>query len=156
VIAPAARFDIAQGNVVGAALAFAGMDQGAGMIDHDILDALRDVRDPELGVSIVDLGLIYRAERTRSGIHVAMTMTAPSCPVSEMLVEDVRRALRGRFRETPAIDVALVWDPPWSPARMTDAARRQLGWGVKADLKSASIQPAPSWTSRLFGSLTRH
>jgi metal-sulfur cluster biosynthetic enzyme len=127
------------------------MEPQADTIDRDILDALRDISDPEIGVSVVDLGLVYSAERTSAGIHVAMTMTTPSCPVSDMLIGDVRDALRRQFPETPGIDVVLVWDPPWSPARMNDAARSQLGWRPKP-----ASQPAPSWTSRFFGSLTRH
>jgi metal-sulfur cluster biosynthetic enzyme len=84
------------------------------------------VNDPEIGVSIVELGLVYRAERNPEGIEVALTLSTPSCPLSEMLVEDVREALRRRFSDAPTIHVELVWDPPWTPDRMSETARRLL------------------------------
>ena len=96
------------------------------MDDHDVLQALRSVNDPEIGMNIVDLGLVYRAERKPEGIEVALTLSTPSCPMSEMLVEEAREALRAQFADTPSIRVELVWDPPWTPDRMSEAARRQL------------------------------
>ena len=96
------------------------------MNDPDVLQALRDVIDPEVGVSIVDLGLVYRAARTLDAIAVALTPSTPSCPLSEMLVEQAREALQARFADVSSIEVELVWDPPWTPDRMSDAARRQL------------------------------
>ena len=100
--------------------------------EPDILDALKQIIDPELGISIVDLGLVYRAEWTKSGINVALTVTAPSCPIGEMLVEEAKTALRVRFSDMASIHVELVWDPPWSPDRMSEEARRQLGWSPAA------------------------
>jgi metal-sulfur cluster biosynthetic enzyme len=97
------------------------------MHEDEVIEALRTVNDPELGMSIVDLGLVYRAERTPDGISVALTMTTPTCPLSELMLEDARVALRNRFPDAGAIEVSLVWDPPWSPDRMSEAARRQLG-----------------------------
>lgn len=97
------------------------------MDDADVLEALRAVNDPELGINIVDLGLVYRAERRSDGISVAMTLSTPTCPLSEMMLEEAREALAARFPEVHAIDVELVWEPPWSPERMSPAARRQLG-----------------------------
>ena len=96
------------------------------MNDPDVLQALRDVIDTEVGVSIVDLGLVYRAARTPDAIAVALTPSTPSCPLSEMLVEQAREALQARFAGVSSIEVELVWDPPWTPDRMSDAARRQL------------------------------
>ena len=92
----------------------------------DVLQTLRSVIDPELGINIVDLGLVYRAERKDEAIEVDLTMSTPSCPLAEMLVEEAREALRARFPEA-AIQVELVWDPPWTPDRMTEDARDQLG-----------------------------
>ena len=96
------------------------------MSDPDLLQALRGVDDPEVGVNIVDLGLVYRAERKPDGIEVALTLSTPSCPLSEMLIEQARDALQARFPDVPAIHVELVWDPPWTPDRMSEIARRQL------------------------------
>ncbi len=97
------------------------------MNDHDVLQALRGVNDPEIGINIVDLGLVYRAERRPEGIEVALTLSTPSCPLSEMLVEEAREVLQTRFVDAPSIHVELIWDPPWTPDRMSEAARRQLG-----------------------------
>lgn len=97
------------------------------LIDGDFIPALREVVDPEVGVNIVDLGLVYRAEWVAGGISVLMTMTSPSCPMAEMLVDDVRSALHRKFPDATAT-VEICRDPPWSPARMSEAGRRQLGW----------------------------
>ena len=94
--------------------------------DPDLLQALRGVDDPEIGMSIVDLGLVYRAERKPDGIEVALTLSTPSCPLSEMLIEQAREALQARFPDAPAIHIELIWDPPWTPDRMSETARRLL------------------------------
>jgi metal-sulfur cluster biosynthetic enzyme len=94
--------------------------------DPDVLQALRGVNDPEIGMSIVELGLVYRAGRTHEGVDVALTLSTPSCPLSEMLIEEARDALQTRFPDVPAIRVELVWDPPWTPDRMSEAARQLL------------------------------
>ncbi|WP_046868532.1 metal-sulfur cluster assembly factor [Microvirga massiliensis] len=96
-------------------------------LDPDVLDCLSDVLDPEIGLSIVDLGLVYRAERTANGIDVAMTLTTRSCPLGEMITEDARERLYRRFQDCPRVDVSLVWDPPWHPDRVTDRGRELLG-----------------------------
>jgi metal-sulfur cluster biosynthetic enzyme len=97
------------------------------MDDTDVLQALRTVNDPEIGINIVDLGLVYRAERGPEGIAVALTLSTPTCPLSEMMLEEAQEALRARFPQAHSINVELVWDPPWSPERMSEAARRRLG-----------------------------
>ena len=93
--------------------------------DSDILDVLRGIIDPEIGINIVDLGLVYRAERTPEAIDVAMTMTTRACPLGEMMLEEAKAALSERF---PGLRVAvsLVWDPPWTPAMMTLQGRESL------------------------------
>ncbi len=98
------------------------------MTDDDVLAALRGVIDPELGINIVDLGLVYHAAWSATGIEIALTMTSRSCPLGEMLMEDVKRALQTRFPDARAIQVELVWSPPWSLDRLTDEGKRQLGW----------------------------
>ncbi|MFN3746587.1 MAG: metal-sulfur cluster assembly factor [Hyphomicrobiaceae bacterium] len=96
-------------------------------MDDDILTALKAVIDPELGINIVDLGLVYQATRSESGIHIALTMTTPACPLGEMMSEEIKRVLRERFPDARDTRVDLVWDPPWSPELMTEESRRQLG-----------------------------
>jgi metal-sulfur cluster biosynthetic enzyme len=90
-------------------------------------DALREVLDPEVGVNVVDLGLVYGVAADENGTRVDLTMTTPACPLGETLISDTKAALRRSGAPEP-IAVELVWDPPWSPARMTPAAKRQLGW----------------------------
>jgi metal-sulfur cluster biosynthetic enzyme len=96
-------------------------------MNEDILAALKTVIDPEFGVNIVDLGLIYEAVRNANGIDVALTMTTPACPLGEMMREEIKLALHARFPDTPAVRVELVWDPPWSPELISEESRRQLG-----------------------------
>ncbi len=95
-------------------------------MNDDILVALKEVMDPELGLNVVDLGLVYRAERRPDGIQVTMAMTSPACPLGELIVEDARLALQARFPDVASIEVELVREPAWTPDRMTDAGRRQL------------------------------
>jgi metal-sulfur cluster biosynthetic enzyme len=97
------------------------------MNDDDVLSALKQVIDPELGINIVDLGLVYRAERIGDVVAVRMTMTTPSCPLGEMLLEEVRGALHEKYPQAAQVSVELVWEPAWSAELMSPAARRQLG-----------------------------
>lgn len=103
------------------------------MNDANILRALKEVHDPELGINIVDLGLVYRAERTREGIVVEMTMTTPTCPIGEMMVMQAETALQRHFPDVEVVRVHLLWDPPWSPDMMTEEGRRALNGPDRAD-----------------------
>lgn len=96
-------------------------------MDDDILTALKAVIDPELGINIVDLGLVYSATRSTNELYVALTMTTPACPLGEMMSEEIKRVLGERFPDAQNVRVELVWDPPWSPDLMTEESRRQLG-----------------------------
>jgi metal-sulfur cluster biosynthetic enzyme len=96
-------------------------------MNDDVLAALKTVIDPELGVNIVDLGLVYRAERSVNGINIELTMTTPACPLGEMMSEEIKLVLRNRFPDVADVAVAIVWDPPWSPELMSEESRRQLG-----------------------------
>jgi metal-sulfur cluster biosynthetic enzyme len=92
-----------------------------------VLDALRQVVDPELGINIVDLGLVYGTELRDGQVHVRMTMTTPACPMEELLMEMVHSAILRELPEARSVEVDLVWDPPWGPEMMSDAAKAQLG-----------------------------
>ncbi|MGE3152842.1 MAG: metal-sulfur cluster assembly factor [Nitrospiraceae bacterium] len=98
-------------------------------LQTQVLDALRQVVDPELGVNIVDLGLVYGTEVRDSQVHVRMTMTTPACPMEELLMEMVHSAILRELPEARSVEVDLVWDPPWRPDMMSDAAKAQLGRG---------------------------
>jgi FeS assembly SUF system protein len=96
-------------------------------LERGVIEALRTVYDPEIPVNIYDLGLIYELDITPEGaVSVKMTLTAPGCPVAQTFPAEVEARVRAVPGVTDAI-VELVWEPPWSQDRMSDAARLQLG-----------------------------
>ena len=99
--------------------------------EPDIREALRQVLDPEIGVNIVDLGLVYRIEVDGARVRIAMTMTSPACPLADYLKELVRSAIRDRLPDVANVDIVVEWEPPWDPDMMSDEARRQLGEGER-------------------------
>lgn len=94
---------------------------------EEILDALRDVIDPEIGINIADLGLVYSAQERDGQIQVTMTMTTAACPMGNMLKDQARNAIKRKFQDIKSVDVELVWAPPWNPGMMSEAAKRKLG-----------------------------
>ncbi len=96
--------------------------------DDAVREALREVEDPEAGMNIVDLGLVYLIEVGDRSVHVEMTMTTAACPMADMITENAHRAIAAISPSDAAIDVELVWDPPWSPDKMTGVARDHFGW----------------------------
>ncbi|MEM1062818.1 MAG: metal-sulfur cluster assembly factor [Planctomycetota bacterium] len=92
----------------------------------EMYDALKEVIDPELMVNIVDLGLVYALEQTDRHVGVDMTLTSPACPAGPELVGKVKAAIEG-FDDVDEASVKLVMDPPWTPERMTEDAKDQLG-----------------------------
>lgn len=98
------------------------------MIDRDaLMAALKNVYDPELGVNVVDLGLIYGIEQQDGTIQVDMTMTTPGCPLHESLLQGVGDAL-SIFPGVERVEVRLVWEPIWTPDRISPEGRQALGW----------------------------
>jgi metal-sulfur cluster biosynthetic enzyme len=91
-----------------------------------VLDALRQVIDPEIGCNLVDLGLIYDVAITGTKVKVTMTLTTPGCPMHESLCAGVQAAVLNLAGVDEA-EVELVWDPPWHPAMMTDLGRAATG-----------------------------
>lgn len=89
--------------------------------------ALLEVDDPEVGVDIVNLGLFRGWELDGDNLHVRITATSPACPVGPHIVDMARDALAFAFPDH-ACSAELVWEPPWSPAEMTDRAREWLGY----------------------------
>ena len=97
-------------------------------LEHKVTEALRTIYDPEIPVNICDLGLIYKLEidEPQGRVHVQMTLTAPGCPVAQTFPGTVE----GAVKCVPGVNdasVELVWDPPWTPERMSEAAKLQLG-----------------------------
>ena len=91
-----------------------------------VLDALRQVIDPEIGCNLVDLGLIYDVTITGAKVKVTMTLTTPGCPMHESLCAGVQAAALSLDGAEDA-EVELVWDPPWHPSMMTEIGRAQSG-----------------------------
>ena len=96
-------------------------------LEARVIAAIRTVYDPEISVNIYDLGLIYGLDiNARAEVSVRMTLTAPGCPVAGILPEQVAAAIRAVDGVADA-QVELVWDPPWNPEMMSEAARLELG-----------------------------
>jgi metal-sulfur cluster biosynthetic enzyme len=93
-----------------------------------VLDALREVDDPEAGMNIVDLGLVYAVRVGDDRIDVDMTMTTPACPVTETLVAQAQAAIAAISPPATMVEVHLVWEPIWNPSMMSGTARDFFGW----------------------------
>jgi len=99
-------------------------------VSDQLLDALRDVQDPEMPVNIVDLGIVYGVRREGPRVTVDLTFTAMGCPAADFILEDVRDRLQ-REPGVEEVSINIVWDPPWSAARLTRAGRDALEmWGL--------------------------
>jgi len=96
--------------------------------DEAVREALRQVEDPEAGMNIVDLGLVYAVEASADAVHVDLTMTTAACPMADMIMDEVHEAIRSITPPDTRIEVTLVWDPPWTPDKMTGVAREHFGW----------------------------
>ena len=97
------------------------------MLEQDvIIEALKTVIDPELHVNIVDLGLVYTVQSREDEVDVEMTLTTPACPAGPEILKNAVAALE-RIEGVSKANVKLVMSPPWSPDRMSDAARDELG-----------------------------
>ena len=95
-----------------------------------IREALRQVIDPELGINIVDLGLVYAVEIEGTRVRVVMTMTSPACPLGDYLKDLVDSTVKWRVRDVEDVEIVLVWEPPWNPDMMSDEAKQQLDGGT--------------------------
>ncbi len=100
---------------------------GEGPSVDEVREALRAVVDPELGVNIVDLGLVYGVDIAEGKVRIRLTLTAPACPMGEMIVAEVRREVQLTVAGVKEVAVDLVWDPPWAPTMMSEEARLTLG-----------------------------
>lgn len=98
------------------------------MSEEDIRQALKTVQDPEAGMSIVDLGLVYGIRILPGRVRVEMTMTSPACPVAPYIVDEAAAAIRAIASEGTDVEVDLVWEPPWTPERMSADAQARFGW----------------------------
>jgi FeS assembly SUF system protein len=98
------------------------------IIEAEVIEALRSCFDPEIPVNIYELGLIYDVQVGSSGVvGIRMTLTSPSCPAAQSLPAEVQTKTRG-VRGVTDVTVDVVWDPPWEPSKMSEAAKLQLGF----------------------------
>lgn len=104
----------------------AGIELPDPLLDAEAWERLRLVYDPELGVNVVDLGLVYALEVEQGSVTVGMTLTTRGCPLGDTLLQAVERAL-STIPGVRGVAVELVWEPPWTPEMMTEPARRALG-----------------------------
>ncbi len=98
------------------------------MTETGLLETLRSVIDPELGINVVDLGLVYSAAAEGNNVRIAMTMTTPACPLHSYIKAAAEDAIRTQFPQAGEVAIEIVWEPKWHPMMMSDAAKRQLGW----------------------------
>jgi len=102
--------------------------EGPDELHEPIIAALTRVVDPEVALSIVDVGLVYGVTVTDDSLHVLLTMTSAACPVADDILEEVETELDRVAPESMRIEVELVWDPPWTPGRMSERAKRFMDW----------------------------
>ena len=92
---------------------------------EEILEQLKVVSDPEIGMDIVNLGLVYEVTINGDRVYIKMTMTAPTCPVTPWILSEAQKVVEN-IEGVEAADVELVWEPPWNPSMMTDFAKEAL------------------------------
>jgi metal-sulfur cluster biosynthetic enzyme len=95
---------------------------------EEVIDALRIVEDPELGMDIVELGLLYDAEVEGSKVHVTYSLTSIGCPVGPMIEQQISEVVAS-LPGVEEVDAELTWDPPWTPEKMSEDAKFILGFG---------------------------
>ena len=98
------------------------------MNEDEVKQALRTVEDPEAGMSVLDLGLVYGISLEAGKVVVDITMTSPACPASDYIVDEAAAAIRAVAPEGTDVEVRLVWEPPWTPERMSQEAQKRFGW----------------------------
>ncbi len=104
-------------------------------IKNKVVEALKNVYDPEIPVNVYDLGLIYGINVDEEGrVNIQMTLTAPGCPIAGMVIASAESAIKEKVTEAKEVYVNLVWDPPWTPLRVTsegrEALKRLLGYDL--------------------------
>lgn len=102
--------------------------EGQEPLRERITAALHRVIDPEAALDIVELGLVYGVRAAPGVVEVRMTMTSAACPVGEFITDEVAYELRQELGGDTDVSVQLVWDPPWTPERLSDRAKTALAW----------------------------
>lgn len=99
---------------------------GSDVTKEEVMEILTEVYDPDLGISIIDLGLVYDVRIDGETVQIDMTLTSPACPYGPQLIGDVQFSVK-RMDGVEKVDVELVWDPPWSMERISPEIRLDLG-----------------------------
>ena len=94
--------------------------------EKDVLGALKEVLDPEIAFNIVDLGLVYGIAVEGKTVSIKMTMTTPLCPMAPEIIEDVKKKVSA-LEGVEKVEVEIVWEPPWTPEKMSEQAKIELG-----------------------------
>jgi len=94
---------------------------------EEVLKVLKNVVDPEVGINIVDMGFIYGVDIEGDKVKIRMTLTTPSCPMHSMFVHEVENAVKSTF-DNVEVQVEMVFDPPWTPDKMSNEAKKKLGF----------------------------
>ncbi|MFB6088569.1 MAG: metal-sulfur cluster assembly factor [Candidatus Aenigmatarchaeota archaeon] len=95
--------------------------------EKDVEDTLKEVKDPEIGIDVVNLGFIYDIDVDDNKVTIEMTLTVPGCPMHSAITRDVKRKV-SELEGVEEVEVNMVFDPPWSPEKMSDEAREKLGY----------------------------
>lgn len=103
------------------------MTHSSSALDPGLCNCLKAVLDPELGLNIVDLGLVHLARRSQDEIEVKMTLTSRACPLAEMVIEEVHHRIASTYPQVARVNIQLVWDRAWTPDDITDSGYQQLG-----------------------------
>lgn len=98
------------------------------MTEEKIRESLKQVLDPEVGVNIVDLGLIYQVEIRPDEVYIQLTMTSPACPLHGVITKNMDQVIRKAFPDLGEMTIELVWEPAWTSEMMSATAKKQLGW----------------------------
>jgi metal-sulfur cluster biosynthetic enzyme len=98
------------------------------MTRDDVIEVLRSVEDPELGMDIVELGLLYDADVQGPKVKVVYSLTSMGCPAGPLIQQNIEEAVRA-MPEVEEVETELTWDPPWTPDKMSDDAKFILGFG---------------------------
>ncbi|MCW1291693.1 MAG: iron-sulfur cluster assembly protein [Candidatus Rehaiarchaeum fermentans] len=93
---------------------------------EEVLEALKKCYDPEIPINVVDLGLVYDIKIDEDKVYILMTLTSPFCPIIDIFIEDVKEKIKEQTK-AERVDVDITFDPPWSPDKMNDAAKKELG-----------------------------
>jgi len=95
---------------------------------QDVMKVLKKCYDPEIGISLVDLGLIYDVQVKNDKVNIKMTLTTPGCPMHSFMINDVEENVK-KLKGVKEVKVELVWNPPWTPDKMSKGAKKKLGLG---------------------------